>query len=156
LWKIDPEERKGSFVRWQAITIAQLTTALNVVLGLAGATLAFGANLLVRDSFALTGWPRWLFLGSLTLLLVSVGLGSWCTVNRLRDFRATARAARKRETGAPEAEITPLRDLYLRLGGRTWAIFWWQLGTFFGGAVLMVAGLAAYEWTRCSIPPPAL
>src|SRR5436190_1965344 len=114
----------GSFVRWQAVTIGQLTTAINIVLGFAGAALAFGANLLVKETFALSGCPRWLFLGSLAVLLTSMGLGCWCTVNRLRDFRATTEAARKRELGASEAELKPLRDLYERLGKSTWTIFW--------------------------------
>jgi len=40
------EEPIGSFVRWQAITIAQLTFAINIVLGFTGASLAFGVPLL--------------------------------------------------------------------------------------------------------------
>ncbi len=153
MWKTDPEERKGSFVRWQAITIGQLTTAINIILGFAGATLAFGTNLLTKESFQPIGWTGWLFLGSLAVLLLSMGLGVWCVINRLRDFRATTRVARKRETGAPEAEIEPLRALYVRLGSRTWAIFWWQIGTFLVGVALMVVSLSASAWNKlCSAP----
>ena len=156
MWDIDPEDRKGSFVRWQSITIGQLTIAINVFLGFAGAALAFGANLLVKESLPFSGWPRWLLLGSMAVLLLSLGLGGWCAVNRLRDFRATTRVARKREAGAPDSEIKPLRDLYLRLGKRSWAIFWWQLDTFFAGVLLMIASVAGQEWSRAGVPPMTL
>jgi hypothetical protein len=148
LWTTNPEERTGSFVRWQAITIGQLTIAINVILGFAGATLAFGANLLIKEPSHLTGWVASLYLASLAVLLVSMGVGVWCVINRLRDFRATMRAARKRETGASDAAIEPLRKLYLRLGTKTWTLFWWQIGTFLVGVALMVVSLGVLAWAR--------
>src|SRR5262249_24510391 len=71
--------------------------------------------------------PAMAFSRITAALLVSMALGGWCTVNRLRDFRATTQAARKRELGLSDAEIKPLHDLYNRLGDQTWTIFWWQL-----------------------------
>ena len=77
------------------------------------------------------------------LFLASIGIGILCVVNRLRDFRATMRAARLREDGKSEDEIKPYRTLYERLGQRTWRLFWWQIGTFAIGVLLMVLGVAA-------------
>lgn len=91
------EEPIGSFVRWQAITIAQLTFAINIVLGFTGASLAFGVPLLVDGRLPSYTWARYVFAFSLVVLLISMALGVWCVVNRLRHFRTTAQVARKRE-----------------------------------------------------------
>jgi len=82
------------------------------------------------------------FSVALLSLLASIGLGIWCVVNRLRDFRATKEVARKREKGATDSELQPLRDLSDRLGSKTWWLFWWQIGMFGAGIVLTVVGIA--------------
>ncbi|MEW5880789.1 MAG: hypothetical protein AB1761_10150 [Pseudomonadota bacterium] len=129
---------KGSFVRWQSITIAQLTYAVNLVLGFAVAALGFQVALLLNESFHPLGWQKCAFSLSMLLLLSSIGFGIWCVINRLRDFRATTKVARMREGGRSEAEMQPYRDLYTKLGNRAWALFWWQIGTF-GVGILMTA-----------------
>lgn len=132
------DEPKGSFIRWQSITIAQLTYAVNLILGFSVATLAFQVTLLLNAAFVPESWQKCSFTLSLVLLLVSVGLGLWCVINRLRDFRITTKVARKREKGALESELEPLRDVYRALGRQTWGIFWWQVGTFSLGVLLTV------------------
>src|SRR5437879_3380280 len=96
------EEPKGSFVRWQSITINQLTYAVNLILTFSVATLGFQATLLLGDQFKPVSWQKCIFSLSLVLLLSSIGLGIWCVINRLRDFRATMKTARLREDGATE------------------------------------------------------
>ena len=135
------QEPKGSFTRWQAVTIGQLTYAVNLVLGFAVATLGFQVALLLNDKFTPLAWQKCAYALSLLLLAVSVVLGVGVVVNRLRDFRATKEAARLREEGASEAVIEPYRVLYRRLGARTWGLFWWQLGTFSFGVLLTVAAI---------------
>lgn len=142
------DERAGSFVRWQSITIAQLTFAVNVIWGFSGAALAFGVNLLIREEFQPVGWARCAFVGSLVVLVLSIGLGLWCVVNRLLDFRATTQAARKRETGARPEDIELLRTSYTRLGKRTWVLFWWQIGTFSLGICLVVVSVSLSMWGK--------
>ena len=119
------EEPKGSFVRWQSITIAQLTYSVNLILGLAVAALGFQVALLLNEQFHPLGWQKCAFGASIFTLLLSIGLGIWCVINRLRDFRATTTAARLREKGRPDDEIQPYRDLYQKLGETTWGLFWW-------------------------------
>jgi len=92
----------------------------------------------LNEEFHLAGWQKCAFGASMLTLLLSIGLGIWCVINRLRDFRATTRAARLREKGKPDHEIQPYRDLYKKLGERTWALFWWQIGTLGGGIVFTV------------------
>jgi len=43
------------FIRWQRYTIEQLTFALNLFVGLSGASLAFGISLLREEAFLLSG-----------------------------------------------------------------------------------------------------
>lgn len=135
---MNKNEPKGSFIRWQSITIAQLTYAVNLILGLSVATLAFQVTLLLNKDFVPSSWQKCSFSISLLLLLVSVALGLWCVINRLKDFRATTKVARKRENGASETELEPLRNVYRELDKKTWGIFWWQVGTFGAGVLLTV------------------
>jgi len=137
------KEPKGSFIRWQSTTIAQLTYSVNLFIGLGAAALGFLVALLLNDAFAPAGIHRCAFVASLLAILLSLGFGIWCVINRLRDFRATEKAARLRERGEPDDKIQPYRDLYKRLGKATWTIFWWQIGTFGAGVLLMV--IAVWE-----------
>ena len=137
-----PVEPRGSFVRWQATTIAQLTYAINLIVSVSVAALGFQVSLLLSKEFTPVSWQKCAFSLSLVLLLASTGLGIWGVINRLRDFRATARAARMREEGRSDAEIEPYRRLYEKLGRKTWWLFWGQIGTFGFGVLLTVLAVA--------------
>ena len=126
------------FVRWQGVTISQLTQAVSVVLGLAVAALGFDVTLLMNREFVPVSWQKCVFAIACLALLASVGLGIWCVVNRLRDFRATMKAARDGNSAAADEA----RALASRLGQTTWGLFWWQIGTFGTGVVSTVAVVA--------------
>lgn len=138
------EESKGTdnLIRWQAITIAQLSYAINLILTFSVAGLGFGVTLLLNKEFNPSQWQSCLFFLSLFLLLISGALGIWCTINRLRDFRATATIAKLKHKEDSELELTTLRTLTSRLGNKTWGIFWWQIGSFSGGIFLLVVSVA--------------
>jgi hypothetical protein len=145
------DDPKGSFIRWQSITIGQLTYAINLILSFSVATLAFQVILLLSDKFNPTSWQKCAFFVSLALLAASFAFGVWVVINRLRDFRITMKAAREREKlerkGAREEEIEkeiePYRVLYRKLGERTWCLFWWQVGTFSAGVFFTVLSVLA-------------
>jgi len=137
------DEPKGSFIRWQSITIAELTYSVNLILGLAVAALGFQVALLLNEKFLPVGWQKCAFFAPIITLILSIGIGIWCVINRLRDFRATTKAARLREDRRPEDHIQPYRDLYRKLGESTWGLFWWQIGTFGVGIVLTVLAVWA-------------
>lgn len=137
------DDPKGSFIRWQSITIAQLTYAVNLVLGFAVAALGFQVSTLLNEKFIPISWQKCAFSLSLLLLLASVGFGIFCVINRLRDFRATTKVARMREEEKTDEEIQPHRALYKKLGKITWVLFWWQIGTFGVGVFLLVLGITA-------------
>jgi len=133
----------GSFARWQTVQIAQLTHASNLVLGLAVGALGFQVTIVLADKLKPHSWQQyanWLSLFSLTL---SVAFGILLVINRVRDFRETTIAARKREEGKSDDQIEPHRVLYRKLGKRTWWMFWWQTRTLAVGALLTVLGVAA-------------
>ena len=137
------QEPKGSFVRWQSIAIGQLTYAVNLVLALSVATLGFQITLLLNDKFIPVSWQKCAFSLSLLLLSISVIVGIFVVVNRLRDFRATKETARLREDHASPATIEPYRTLSRKLGNWTWTLFWWQLSTFGAGVVLATIAVLA-------------
>jgi hypothetical protein len=141
----DQPEANGqhdSFSRWQTRTIEQFGYALNLILTLSVAALGFELALLLDVEVARLAWQKYLLVLSTLSLTLSVAAGLWCIINRLRDFRATARTARRRQEGASEAELQPLRVLTRSLGQRTWLLFWWQISAFGVGILLLVIALA--------------
>jgi len=89
--------RKESFIRWQSITITQLSYVVNLILGLSVASLGFQVNILLDGNLITKSWQECIIIISLISLLASVALGIFCIINRLRDFRATKEAAKLRE-----------------------------------------------------------
>jgi hypothetical protein len=149
------DDPKGSFVQWQSITIGQLTYAINLILGFSVAALGFEVTLLLNGKFDPPPcWQKFEFVAALFspfLLALSVGFGIWLVINRLRDFRATTTAARKREEGSSEEAIKPYRNLYRKLGTRTWCLFWLQIGTFGVGIavfLIVVTSIFVAHWSR--------
>ncbi len=136
------DDPKGSFIRWQSITITQLTYAINLILSFSVAALAFQITLLLNEKFKPVSWQKCAFFLSLLFLLVSVGLGIWCVINRLRAFRVTTKVARMRDNGDPAEQMQPYRAFYKKLDKKTWALFWWQIGTFCAGVLLLVLDVA--------------
>jgi len=134
--KIDPKE---SFVRWQSATRKHFTVTSSVVLGLATGLLAFVSEHFLLDAPP----PNWyvLLTGLIAVLSLgtSIGLALWCSINRLRDFRATAQIARKRAEG--EAVLVADRRETTALGEFSWQLYTWQLILFGIGAVASVAAL---------------
>jgi hypothetical protein len=126
---VTPISNRGSFIRWQAITLKQLTYAVNLILTLSVATLGFAFSLLRDKDFRLEHSNRCLFDIASLLILISITIGIWCVVNRLRDFRITTKVSKMRRD-KDEAEIAPYVALYETLGRRTWCLFLTQITLF--------------------------
>ncbi|HEY1749585.1 MAG TPA: hypothetical protein VGG11_22850 [Xanthobacteraceae bacterium] len=145
-------EDQERFTRWQAITIAQLTLATNMIFTLSVALLGFEVALMLKSDFALPGLQKWGFLLSLFATAGSIAAGIWLVINRLRDFRATKDAARLRLDG--NHEEANRRSTYANdLGAHTWRLFWWQIGSFacgilfFGLSVVLPAASRSFTGT---------
>ena len=130
-----------SFIRWQDITIGQLTYAVNLILGLSVAALGFSVSLLLGDTFYPSGYAKCWLWASLMSLILAVGLGIYCVINRLCDFRVTMRIARLREKRKLQREIQRLRKLSTLLGKITWRIFLGQIFAFGLGIFLLVVSV---------------
>jgi hypothetical protein len=109
------------------------------VAGLAVAALGFDVALLMNEKFLPSSWQKCVFAFALIVLVASVGAGVWCAINRLRDFRATT-AVTRISNGVDASED---RILANDLGNFTWALLWWQIGTFSAGILATIVVIAA-------------
>jgi hypothetical protein len=132
-----------SFVRWQSATREHFTLTSSVVLGLSTGLLAFFSERFLSGSRPSCGLLL-LGLAALLLLAASITLALWCSINRLRDFRATAQIARRRDNNE---SVPPEDRLETKiLGELSWRLFWWQLILFGVGAVATAVALLARGW----------
>lgn len=146
---------EGSFVRWQSIAINQLGYAVGLILTFATASLGFGLALVKDKDYVPGCWGKAFMSLALLSLALSVALGLWCVVNRLRDFRKTRSIARDREDWEPcfgEAEtdrrLHERRTETQKLGRKSWLLFWWQLGMFALGALALTVTFAIVYRTK--------
>ena len=115
------------FVRWQKISIDHLGFCNNVLLALAIGALSYSLTLTQDKTFIAARGTRsylgavlFIALGALSLSIV---LGLFCMLNRLRDFRATAQRAK-------DALATPSKEELNQMGKLTWILFYSQAWTF--------------------------
>jgi hypothetical protein len=124
--------------RWRKIAIDQLGYALNLTLTFAIATLGYWFALLKDKDFAPGSSAKCTMILSLSALALSAICGLICVVNRLLDFRGTARRACNHSKA-------PTQDDLRGLGTWTWAMFYVQLVVFaIGVGALAITLLLTY------------
>jgi hypothetical protein len=138
------KKSRESSVRWQGRTIEQFGYALNVIFGLAIASIGYEASLILNDDIQFVGWQTCLLSISLLALVVSSCAAFWCIINRLRDFRLTAKISRKRENKENDIELEYLRKEAKGLGDFTWTLFWWQIWSFIIGVISLSIVVASF------------
>lgn len=117
------------YIRWQGLSITQLSVAVSLISALSVAAIGFGASTLTRGPSASAG----LLLVSMLLLGVAVLCSCAAVVARLLDFRLTARKVRK--DMKPDYE-KPLKIFWCNkdeYGKATWRLFWVGQVTFLIG-----------------------
>lgn len=131
-------QQTESFIRWQKLSIEQLSYVLNLVFTLAIAAIGYCFALLRDDGFKPGPTARSAFLLALLFLVLSAIFGIVCIIIRLSDFRCTAQRAKLN----PNA---PTRDELRGLGKKTWGFFYAQITAFaFGVFALMVVLFLTY------------
>jgi hypothetical protein len=135
----DHETNRESYLRWQEISQAQLGYAINLMMTLSGAALAFAVKEKLDGTVKASGC-RWVL--ALFCLGSSVLLAIFANVTRAWDFRITRRAARERMKDGKDHE--KLHDTAECLGTCTWAFFTVQAGTFFLGVILLAWSLLPF------------
>ncbi|ARV13960.1 hypothetical protein [Polaribacter sp. SA4-12] len=131
-------EENKSFLKWQNIRISQLGFANNLIIALAIGLLGYIIDFIQTDNLTLTSVQKFLFWIGCSLIIISIGLGIFVVLNRLEDFKLTARIARKRETEELN-EIESDRIKSKKLGKITWNGFIWQIVTFIVSFSLLIA-----------------
>ena len=127
-----PEDDKAE--RWQKIAIDQLGYSLNLTLTYAVAALGYWFTLLKSGDFAPGCSAKFFMVSALVALASSAICGFTCVVNRMRDFRGSAKRAR----GDPDA---PTKEHLEGFGRRTWVLFYVHLGTFVLGVIFIATAL---------------
>lgn len=125
---------KERCTRWRAIAIGQLGHSINLTLTFTVAALGFSLDLLKESTFSPMGWAKLLTLLTFISLLISAISGYWCTLNRLKDFRGTARRA----CDHPEA---PAKDELRDIGTHSLMLFFVQAVTFVIGIASLTFAL---------------
>lgn len=157
----DPAREHEAFLRWQDIRRTQLGHAVNLVLTLSTATLAFAVNLIVSQKITPASPGRVAFSYSVGFLLVAVAAGLTCDLSRLFDFRYSAKAARSRELEARRAAGETLTEAQKKqakdgatnsriagcLGVLTWCLLIAQLTAFFLGVLLIACSVRQAYWS---------
>lgn len=136
------KKNRESSVRWQGRTIEQFGYSLNLVLGLCIAGIGYETTLILNKEIERAGWQNCLLAMSLLSWVISVGAALWCVVTRLQNFRLTAQIARNREDGASALELQPDRKKLTDLDNFTWTLFWWQIGSFSVGVIVLILVVA--------------
>ncbi len=121
------EER---FVRWQGLSIAQLSFAINLFVGFTVAVLAFSLSLLRELSFAPSRNYAIMYLLSLLLLSAGALCGIGAVVTRLLDFRATTQKIRLQQKVPVSEDVAVIGDYTKGMGKATWRLFWLLLAGF--------------------------
>jgi len=127
-------EENDRYPRWQKIAIDQFGYALNLTLTFTIATLGYCFALMKDNGFVPVSSAKCAMTLSLLALALSAVSGFTCVVNRLWDFKGTAKRARN-DARAPSD------DALDKMGKRTWILFYVQLGTFVTGLVALAVTL---------------
>ena len=122
------------FVRWQKIHIEHFGYSTNLILVLGIATVSYSLSFAGGGAFVAAKSHRHclgiLLLIAMVALTLSLFCGLLCTLNRLGDFRGTAKRARQ----SPDA---PTKEELDQVGRRTRVLFNSQVWLFIVGLLFL-------------------
>lgn len=124
--------------------MAQLSTALSLLSGLAAAGLGFLFSLSREKDFNPSGCYAVLFLIALAGFFIASATGIAAVITRLIDFRHTAQKVRN---GSVEEPLTLFGTDASGYGKATWRLFW-ALVISFSIAVLLAAVVISHVYLK--------
>ncbi len=143
------------FVRWQSELRQSLSTHAALVAAFASGGVGFVGSILNDTEARFGGCTSWLILAAGVFFLLSLFLALFISFNRLRDVRSTLEILRHRRDKSSDEIITELQTRTAELGKTTWALVYWQFGTFAVAAALFLAGVFfAFEHRMFPAPEP--
>jgi hypothetical protein len=142
------EKFKERFIRWQKITLDQLSFLNNLIIVTSSGILTFEIYLIFPEpKFDINQMKIILF--SSICLSFSVMLGIITAINRLIDFKKTKELVRDRWKNESKNKIKDLELETDNLGRWTWNFFWGQLSFFLIGvgilAILIILYILNYQ-----------
>lgn len=121
--------KKSTYDKWENHRIAQLSFINNLVVGLSLALTGYVFNFIKPSRIIFNSTQKFLFWIGVLLIVVSIVVGVFIAINRLEDFRLTAKIARNRENNNRNG-IKADREKVQIIGKKTWNGFVWQIVTF--------------------------
>ncbi|WP_340158744.1 hypothetical protein [uncultured Maribacter sp.] len=122
-------DKKSTYNKWENHRITQLSFINNLVIVLSVALIGYVFDFIKPSNIILNCTQKFFFWVGLLLIIVSVFVGILTAINRLEDFRLTAKIARNREKNNRE-KIKADRNQAKIIGKKTWCQFVWQIATF--------------------------
>lgn len=128
-------QKQDALRRYEDARRHQLSAASNLTFGLAAGGMGFCASLLAAKEPEWSSPGNYIFLASVALFIVAIGLSMFLAWTRLKDLRLTACKLRLELRNADREKIEDLSSQTDQLGNRTWSLYHWQT-IVFGVAVL--------------------
>ncbi|HHQ4902721.1 TPA: hypothetical protein ACSP3M_004018 [Aeromonas veronii] len=135
------EKDRESFIRWQEVTRAQLTYAINLILSFAVATLGFQVSVLIAEGFPPFSWEKVSFSFSTILIFLSIVQGIIAVICRLFSFRYTTKITRSRNDYQKSEMVRQHRNISKCLDKHTWGLFLGQVGLFGIGIIMSMLSM---------------
>lgn len=138
----DKENYRERFIRWQAIAIEQRGKAMNVLLSLSLATIAFLANQIMNNHFQFKTICAEYFMGGGSFFLLScIVITLLLHICRLKDFDQTKNIIKARIQHKPQTIIIPMQTENRSTGKLTKCGFNISVWCFLLGEIFVVIGL---------------
>ena len=122
-------DKKSTYSKWENHRIVQLSFINNLIIGLSIALIGYVFNFIEPSNIIFNCTQKFFFWVGILLNIISVAIGIFVAINRLEDFRLTAKIARNREKNIRE-NIQADRNETKIIGKKTWNRFVWQIATF--------------------------
>ena len=130
--------KNESYVRWQGRTIEQMGYAINTILIVTMASVGFSVSQLLRPDIYYCA--SCYIKNGVIVLFICIILIMLLILNRLIDFRETAKIARKREKDKLDG-IEEKRLCVKLIGNITWCLLYTIIVLFLVGHALIAFGL---------------
>lgn len=134
------DEDYNRFVRWQQLSISEMGKTISLFLGIAFTTIGFVVSQLISADFIFRNyWDKFLFSFGSVVLLAHIVVSLILTLNRLKDFKQTAKIVRAKLKNK-KSDIADLRQEVERISSKTWCLFSSSLWLFGIAELLIIIG----------------
>ncbi len=122
--------------RWQSYRIDQMGKVNDLIIVLNIAVIGYFVNMLFVENLKLNNLQSCIWVLTLLCAVCSMIFGILLSINRLLDFRKTAKIVREKQNPPSDRspltidEISKLEKETKVLGNKSWCYLYWQIGLF--------------------------